>query len=87
MTWNGANFDTARRTRATRRGCFVLAPTPSWTFNFHQGQEHPDVIYLATEPAGQNRRDQSTQPYVLSSSLGVFDSIQPTWFGQQDGPW
>jgi hypothetical protein len=36
---------------------FVLTPTPAitWTLNYYQGQEHPDVIYLQSQPPGMPR--------------------------------
>jgi Putative beta-barrel porin-2, OmpL-like. bbp2 len=43
---------------------------------------------------GEFRRDFTTRPYFLSSTLGILERAQPTigfgavwWFGQKQGPW
>ena len=46
---------------------FVLTPTPAvtWTFNYYQGQEHPDVIYLQTPGPGQQNLPNQQGTYIL----------------------
>jgi len=46
---------------------FVLTPTPAitWTFNYYRGQEHPDVVYLRSAPAGQPNLPNQQGSYVL----------------------
>jgi hypothetical protein len=45
----------------------VLTPTPaiSWTLNYYQGQEHPDVIYLQSQPPGSPTLPNSQGTYIL----------------------
>jgi hypothetical protein len=46
---------------------FVLTPTAAitWTFNYYRGQEHPDVVYLQSAPAGQPNLPNQQGTYVL----------------------
>jgi hypothetical protein len=46
---------------------FVLTPTPAvtWTFNYYQGQEHPDVIYLQNPGPGQQNLPNQQGTYIL----------------------
>jgi hypothetical protein len=46
---------------------FVLTPTPaiSWTFNYYQGQEHPDVLYLQSQPPGLPPLPNQQGTYIL----------------------
>jgi hypothetical protein len=46
---------------------FVLTPTPAvtWTFNYYQGQEHPDVIYLQSPGPGQQNLPNQQGTYIL----------------------
>jgi hypothetical protein len=46
---------------------FVLTPTSAitWTFNYYRGQEHPDVVYLRSAPAGQPNLPNQQGTYVL----------------------
>lgn len=46
---------------------FVLTPTGaiSWTFNYYRGQQHPDVVYLQSAPAGQPNLPNQQGTYVL----------------------
>ena len=48
---------------------FVLTPTPTpavtWTFNYYQGQEHPDVVYLQTPGPGQQNLPNQQGTYIL----------------------
>jgi hypothetical protein len=45
----------------------VLTPTPaiSWTLNYYQGQEHPDVAYLHTPGPGQLNLPNQQGTYIL----------------------
>jgi TolA-binding protein len=45
----------------------VLTPTPAitWTVNYYQGQEHPDVIYLQTPGPGQQNLPSQQGTYIL----------------------
>ncbi len=67
----------------------VITPTPqlSWTINFYNGQEHPDVIYLQTPGPGQTGLPNQQGTYILpianppTGKLEIFDSYvtwQPT---------
>jgi len=44
----------------------VITPTPqlSWTINFYNGQEHPDVIYLTTPGPGQTGLPNEQGTYI-----------------------
>src|SRR5450631_1635652 len=61
---------------------FVLTPTPaiSWTLNYYQGQEHPDVIYLQTPGPGQQNLPTQQGTYILpianapNGKLQILDS-------------
>jgi hypothetical protein len=46
---------------------FVLTPTPAltWTVNYYQGQEHPDVIYLQNPGPGQQNLPNQQGTYIL----------------------
>lgn len=45
----------------------VLTPTPaiSWTLNYYQGQEHPDVVYLQSQPPGLPPLPNQQGTYIL----------------------
>jgi hypothetical protein len=45
----------------------VLTPTPaiSWTLNYYQGQEHPDVAYLQSQPPGLPPLPTQQGTYIL----------------------
>lgn len=45
----------------------VFTPTSavSWTVNFYRGQEHPDVLYLATQPATPANLPNQQGTYIL----------------------
>lgn len=63
-----------------------VTPTSSlsWTLNFYNGQEHPDVIYLQSIKPGQSGLPQQQGTYILPISnppngkLDIFDSYV-TW--------
>jgi hypothetical protein len=65
---------------------FVLTPLPSvtWTFNYYLGQEHPDVAYLQSAPAGQPNLPNQQGTYIEplanppTGKLGIADSYV-TW--------
>ncbi len=44
----------------------VITPNPqvAWTINYYRGQEHPDVTYLQTEPAGVTNLPQQQGTFV-----------------------
>jgi Putative beta-barrel porin-2, OmpL-like. bbp2 len=46
---------------------FVLTPTPAvtWTFNYYQGQEHPDVVYLQSQGSGQQNLPNQQGTFIL----------------------
>lgn len=48
----------------------VLTPTPqiTWTLNYYQGQEHPDVEYFSAAPAGQTSVPTQQGTYFLPIS-------------------
>jgi outer membrane murein-binding lipoprotein Lpp len=60
----------------------VLTPTPdlSWTINFYNGQEHPDVIYLQSPGPGQKNLPNEQGTYILpianapNGKLDILDS-------------
>jgi hypothetical protein len=67
----------------------VVTPTPqlSWTVNFYNGQEHPDVIYLQSPGPGQTGLPNEQGTYILpianppTGKLDILDSYvswQPT---------
>ena len=61
---------------------FVLTPSPdfSWTVNFYNGQEHPDVVYLTNPGPGQNKLPSQQGTYILpianapTGKLDILDS-------------
>jgi hypothetical protein len=63
---------------------FGLVYTPnsdiSWTLNFYNGQEHPDVIYLTTPGPGQTNLPNEQGTYILpitnppNGKLDILDS-------------
>jgi len=61
---------------------FVLTPSPdvSWTVNFYNGQEHPDVIYLTSPGPGQTTLPNQQGTYILpianppTGKLDILDS-------------
>jgi outer membrane murein-binding lipoprotein Lpp len=61
---------------------FVLTPSSdlSWTVNFYNGQEHPDVIYLTSPPPGQTKLPNQQGTYILpianppTGKLDILDS-------------
>jgi hypothetical protein len=67
----------------------VITPTPdvSWTVNFYNGQEHPDVVYLTSPGPGQTGLPNEQGTYILpianppTGKLDILDSYvswQPT---------
>ena len=46
---------------------FVFTPSPdlSWTVNFYNGQEHPDVVYLTNPGPGQSKLPNQQGTYIL----------------------
>jgi hypothetical protein len=60
----------------------VITPTPavSWTVNFYNGQEHPDVVYLQSPGPGQTGLPNEQGTYILpianppTGKLDIFDS-------------
>jgi hypothetical protein len=60
----------------------VITPTPqlSWTINFYNGQEHPDVVYLQSPGPGQTGLPNQQGTYILpitnppTGKLDIFDS-------------
>jgi Putative beta-barrel porin-2, OmpL-like. bbp2 len=60
----------------------VITPTPqlSWTVNFYNGQEHPDVIYLQSPGPGQTGLPNQQGTYILpitnppTGKLDILDS-------------
>jgi hypothetical protein len=60
----------------------VITPTPqlSWTVNFYNGQEHPDVIYLQSPGPGQTGLPNEQGTYILpianppTGKLDILDS-------------
>jgi hypothetical protein len=60
----------------------VITPTPavSWTVNFYNGQEHPDVIYLQSPGPGQTELPNEQGTYILpianppTGKLDILDS-------------
>ncbi len=67
----------------------VVTPTAglSWTINFYNGQEHPDVIYLQSPGPGQKNLPNEQGTYILpiqnppTGKLDILDSYvswQPT---------
>ena len=46
---------------------FVFTPTAgvSWTANFYRGQEHPDVLYLASQPGTGPTLPEQQGTYIL----------------------
>lgn len=69
----------------------VLTPTPkvSWTINYYQGQEHPDVTYLQNPPAGlqnlPNQQGTYIQPIAnpATGMLNIGDTYA-TWQATPD---
>jgi hypothetical protein len=65
---------------------FVFTPNSSisWTLNFYQGQEHPDVLYLQTAPAQPSDLPNDQGTYILpinnppTGKLEIADSYA-TW--------
>jgi hypothetical protein len=61
---------------------FVLTPSPdlSWTVNFYNGQEHPDVTYLTSPGPGQSKLPNQQGTYILpianppTGKLDILDS-------------
>ena len=64
----------------------LVTPTPAvnWTVNYYRGQEHPNVAYLQTPPAGQPNLPVQQGTYVLpianapNGLLQIIDSYL-TW--------
>ena len=61
---------------------FVFTPSPdlSWTVNFYNGQEHPDVVYLTNPGPGQSKLPNQQGTYILpienppTGKLDILDS-------------
>ena len=83
---NGANQTEANNNYKDQLIGIVVTPTPtlSWTLNFYDGQEHPDVIYLQSPTAAQlslpNQQGTYIQPIVNppSGRLEIADTYA-TW--------
>jgi hypothetical protein len=85
---NGAEQTEANNNYKDQLVGLVLTPIPavSWTLNYYNGQEHPDVIYEQTPSAPNLPSQQGT--YILpiinapSGKLDIFDSYV-TWQATQ----
>ena len=83
---NGANQTEANNNYKDQLFGVVVTPTPaiSWTLNFYDGQEHPDVIYLQNPTTAQlsfpNQQGTYIQPIVNppSGRLQIADTYA-TW--------
>jgi hypothetical protein len=83
---NGANQTEANNNYKDQLFGVVVTPTPtiSWTLNFYDGQEHPDVIYLQNSTTAQlsfpNQQGTYIQPIVNppSGRLQIADTYA-TW--------
>ena len=58
----------------------VLTPFPavSWTLNYYQGQEHPDVLYLQNPTSGQQDLPDEQGTYILPISNPPNGKLQIT---------
>lgn len=87
---NGTNQTEAFNNYKDQLYGVVVTPTPttSWTLNYYRGQEHPDVVYLADQPAGQTLPTQQGT-YVMpiadapNGKLDIIDSYG-SWTGVKD---
>lgn len=83
---NGANQTEANNNYKDQLLGVVVTPTPtiSWTLNFYNGQEHPDVIYLQSPTTAQlsfpNQQGTYIEPVVNppSGRLQIADTYA-TW--------
>ena len=82
---NGTNQTEAFNNYKDQLYGVVITPTPTtnWTLSYYRGQEHPDVLYLNTEPPGQNLPIQQgtyVQPIINppNGRLDIIDSYV-TW--------
>jgi Putative beta-barrel porin-2, OmpL-like. bbp2 len=79
---NGTNQTEAFNNYKDQLFGFVLTPIPafSWTLNYYQGQEHPDVIYLQSATTAQQSLPNQQGTYILpianapDGHLQIFDS-------------
>jgi hypothetical protein len=64
---NGTNQTEAFNNYKDQLFGFVLTPSTSltWTFNYYQGQEHPDVTYLSSATAAQQNLPSQQGTYIL----------------------
>lgn len=64
---NGTNQTEAFNNYKDQLLGLVVTPTKdiSWTLNFYNGQEHPDVIYLTTPGTGQKTLPNEQGTYIL----------------------
>jgi hypothetical protein len=58
----------------------VLTPIPAvtWTLNYYQGQEHPDVVYLQNPTPGQQNLPDEQGTYILPISHPPDGKLQIT---------
>jgi hypothetical protein len=83
---NGTNQTEAFNSYKDQMLGIVVTPIPSvsWTFNFYDGQEHPDVIYIQNPTAAQlglpNQQGTYIQPITNppTGKLEIFDQYV-TW--------
>ena len=83
---NGANQTEANNNYKDQLFGVIVTPTPaiSWTLNFYDGQEHPDVVYLQNPTTAQlsfpNQQGTYIQPITNppSGRLQIADSYA-TW--------
>ena len=79
---NGTNQTEAFNNYRSQLLGLVITPTPqiSWTTNFYNGQEHPDVIYLQSPGPGQTGLPNQQGTYILpianppTGKLDIVDS-------------
>ncbi len=83
---NGANHTEAFSHYRDQLFGVVVTPLPSlsWTLNYYQGQEHPDVLYLKSATASQQNLPNQQGTYILpianapDGHLQIIDSYV-TW--------
>lgn len=88
---NGTNQTEAFNNYKDQLFGVVVTPTPavSWTLNYYQGQEHPDVQYLQSVGPGQQNLPNLQGTYVLpianapNGKLQILDSYV-TWQALHD---
>jgi hypothetical protein len=64
---NGTNQTEAFNNYKDQLYGLVLTPTPaiSWTVNFYEGQEHPDVLYIQNPTPAQSTLPNQQGTYIL----------------------